>query len=220
MPIANYKLAIFDLDGTILDTLDDLTGSVNYALSELCFPSRTKNEVRSFVGNGIHKLIERAVPQGTSEEYIEKAYDVFKKHYELHCADKTAPYNGITELLKELRKLGYKTAVVSNKADFAVKALCKIYFPTLFDCITGERCEIAKKPAPDSVNAVLKQLNILRTEAVYIGDSEVDIATAKNAEMPCISVSWGFKSKQYLVECGAKHIVNNSAELLKLLISE
>lgn len=213
-----YRLAVFDLDGTILNTLDDLADSLNHVLSEYSYPARTTNETRQFVGNGIYKLIERAVPQYASADDINKVYTAFGEYYKLHCTEKTAPYNGIPELLQSLRNAGIKTAVVSNKADFAVKILCDKYFPQMFDSVIGERKGTAKKPAPDSVNKTLENLCIPASEAVYIGDSDVDILTAKNAGVDCISVSWGFRSKQFLCENGAKTIVSDAEELKKLLI--
>ncbi len=212
-----YKITVFDMDGTILNTLDDLKDSLNFTLDHFGYPKRTLEEVRRFVGNGIMKLIERGVPDGTSEEKIKEAYSFFIKHYSAHCADKTEPYSGITELLKKLRADGIKTAVVSNKADSAVNELCDKYFKGLFDISIGEREGVRRKPAPDSVNEVLKQLGLSREEAVYIGDSDVDVETAKNADMVCIGVEWGFRDRELLIEKGADYIVSNTEELYKLL---
>ena len=212
-----YKLAIFDMDGTILDTLEDLSASLNYALRLSGFEERTLAEVRSFVGNGIRKLVERGVPAGTSEAEIDRVFADFSAHYKLHCADKTKPYDGIRELLLELRSRGMKIAVVSNKADFAVQELCRQYFEQIFDAAVGEQNVVRKKPAPDSVNTVLEKLEICRTNAVYIGDSEVDIETAKNAQMDCIAVDWGFRDREYLKNVGAKIIVSDPESLLTLL---
>lgn len=213
-----YKLAVFDLDGTILDTLDDLTDSLNFALIKSGYPVRTRGEVRNFVGNGIRKLIERGVPKGTSEDAIINVYTEFSRYYKLHCADKTKPYDGITELLKQLRGAGCMTAVVSNKADYAVRELCKCYFDGMFDCVVGEREGIRRKPSPDSVNEVLSDLNISAGDAVYIGDSEVDILTAENAGIDCISVSWGFKDVDFLGRSGAKTIVSNADEIADIIL--
>ena len=212
-----YKIAVFDMDGTILNTLDDLKDSLNFTLDSFGYPKRTLEEVRRFVGNGIMKLIERGVPDGTSEEKIKEAYNFFIEYYSAHCADKTKPYAGITELLKKLRADGIKTAVVSNKADSAVKELCDKYFKGLFDISIGEREGVRRKPAPDSVNEVLKQLGFCREEAVYIGDSDVDVETAKNADMVCIGVEWGFRDRELLIEKGADYIVSDTEELCKLL---
>ena len=209
-----YQLAIFDMDGTILNTLEDLTDSLNYALSCSNYPTRTLDEVRNFVGNGIRKLMERAVPEGTSPEELEQVYADFTAYYPKHCYDKTKPYSGIIETIQNLRKQGIKTAVVSNKADYAVQILCKQYFDGLFDYAVGEQTGVQRKPAPDSVNIVLDKLKITRNNAVYIGDSDVDIDTARNAEMDCISVDWGFRDPSFLQEHGAKIMVSSPEELL------
>ncbi|MDD6312199.1 MAG: HAD family hydrolase [Firmicutes bacterium] len=208
-----YSLAVFDLDGTILDTLSDLTGSLNYALSNNGMPERSLEEVRRFVGNGIRKLIERGVPAGTPADITDLVHADFTKHYKLHCADNTKPYDGITEVLREIKSRGIKIAVVSNKADYAVKELCLRYFPGIFYIAVGEREGIRRKPAPDSVNAVLSELKTDRSEAVYIGDSDVDIQTAANAGIDCISVEWGFRDRQFLIQNGAKIILSKPCEL-------
>lgn len=215
-----YKLAIFDMDGTILNTLEDLTDSVNASLEQYGLPKRTEEEVCSFVGNGIHKLIERAVPAQTSEERIEEVYHTFAAYYKLHCADKTKPYEGISKLLADLRQQGIRTAVVSNKADFAVQDLCRKYFDGLFDAAVGEKPGVRCKPAPDSVNTVLKQLQLPPEAAVYIGDSEVDIETANNAGMKCISVGWGFRDAKWLQEQGAKMLVSEVGSLREELLQQ
>ena len=209
-----YELIVFDMDGTILDTLEDLKNSMNHTLRLHHMPERTLDEIRSFVGNGIRKLIERAVPIGTSEHKIYEIHGDFMKHYEIHCADCTKPYDGVIDLIKELRNRGYKTAVVSNKAHGAVQDLCVQYFPGLFNLAIGERPEIAKKPAPDMVNMALEQLQVTREKAVYIGDSDVDVATARNSELDMIAVDWGFRTREFLVEQGARIIVSKPAEIM------
>lgn len=209
-----YRLIIFDLDGTILDTLEDLTDSTNYALAKHYFPVRTLEEVRSFVGNGIGKLIERAVPAGTEKAVIEEVLGDFKSYYGEHCADKTKAYDGILDLLHSLRKRGLQTAVVSNKADFAVQELCSRYFPEMFDFVVGEREGIRRKPYPDSVCEVLSRLHIKKADALYVGDSEVDIETAKNAGIDVVSVEWGFRKKDFLLANGAVRLIGQPAELL------
>ena len=210
-----YQVAIFDLDGTLLDTLEDLADSTNHIMRSFGHPERTLKEVRCFVGNGIRKLIERSAPKDTPTEEIDRMFDAFKEYYGAHCAEKTKPYDGIMDLLDNLQKQGVKLAVVSNKADYAVKALCEQYFPGYFDEAVGERVGIARKPAPDTVNEVLKNLQMDKSQAVYIGDSEVDVQTAKNAEMDCIAVDWGFRDKEVLEEAGAKTIVSTPAEVRK-----
>ncbi len=213
----NYQLIIFDLDGTVLNTLEDLYRSTDYALKQCDFPERTKDEIRQFVGNGIRKLIERAVPAQTPEEQIRQVHQVFTEYYEKHCADNTRPYDGIPEVLQKLRQSGMKTAVVSNKADYAVQILCKDYFPGMFDAVAGEREGIRRKPAPDAVQAVLQALQISKEKAIYIGDSDVDIETAENAGMSCISVAWGFRDREFLLRHGAQKIISRPEELLHLL---
>lgn len=212
-----YALAVFDLDGTILDTLDDLTDSTNAVLERYHLPSRSRDEVRRFVGNGIHKLIERAVQPETDSETAENIYRDFLPWYCAHCAVKTRPYAGIPELLRQLRKMGMKTAVVSNKADPTVRTLCEQYFPGLFHVAFGERPGIARKPSPDAVLEVLRDLRIPKEQAVYIGDSDVDIRTAENAGLDVISVDWGFRDREFLLKNGARVIASNVRELMNLL---
>lgn len=214
-----YKLAVFDMDGTILDTLEDLKDSTNFALEKCGYPTRSYDEVRRFVGNGIRKLIERAVPEGLTVEQIDRVHEVFTEHYKVHCADKTKAYDGIKPLLEKLRASGVKTAVVSNKADYGVQELCKEYFDGLFDYAVGEREGIRRKPAPDAVNEALRVLGIDKSEAVYIGDSDVDFETAKNAELPCISVLWGFRDEEFLREKGATLFVRDPAEIYDIIIT-
>lgn len=212
------QLVIFDLDGTLLDTLDDLADAVNWALEQEQLPRRTREEVRAFVGNGIRNLIERAVPTGTEAAQTDRVFAGFKARYAGHCADKTRPYPGILELLARLRAEGIRTAVVSNKADFAVQTLCRDYFPGLVDCAVGERAGIPKKPAPDSVQEVLRALEIPREQAVYVGDSDVDVLTARNAGMDGILVLWGFRDRQTLERAGAKTFAATAEELCAALI--
>ncbi len=213
-----YELVIFDMDGTILDTLDDLADSLNYALIQSGMPTRTRTEVCNFVGNGIRKLIERGVPSGSTEEQIKGVHAIFTEYYKVHCVDKTQPYSGILELIQTLRVAGIKTAVVSNKADYGVQELCEQYFDGMFDAAVGERPNVRKKPAPDSVNEVLKQLGVDRTHALYVGDSDVDIETAKQAEMDCVSVLWGFRDREFLLAHGAKDMISQPQELLSRVL--
>lgn len=212
-----YRLVIFDLDGTLLDTLEDLYVSVNYALKQAEFPLRTKDEVKSFVGNGARNLITLALPKGVSEETCAEVYEIFAAHYAAHCFDQTGPYDGIFELLTGLHEAGILLAVVSNKDDAAVKPLCDRYFNGLLDVAVGRRDGVRKKPAPDTVNEVLELLQVERSDAVYVGDMDVDIETAKNAELPCISVTWGFRDPNFLHKHGAKIMVCSPDELLQQL---
>lgn len=206
--------AIFDMDGTILNTLDDLMDSTNFALKNNGLKERSLEEIRFFVGNGIQKLIERAVPQGTSKEVFEKVFADFKSHYKIHCADKTSYYDGIPSVIQTLRKMGVKTAVVSNKADFAVQELVEVYFKGLFDVALGEKTGVSKKPSPDMVNAALSVLGVEKESAFYIGDSDVDFETAKNSSLDFIGVSWGFRGRKFLENLGAKNIIDSPEELL------
>lgn len=215
-----YKLAIFDLDGTILDTLQDLTDSTNYVLNTNGYPIHTIDEVRRYVGNGIYLLIKRALPKGTDEKEIQRLFEQFVSYYKDHCAIKTKPYEGIKDLLVSLKEKGIKRAVVSNKGDFAVKILIDKYFPDLFEISVGQKDGVRKKPYPDSVNEVLKELDCKNQDAVYIGDSEVDIQTAMNANMECISVSYGFRSKDFLKENKARLIVDDVKGLYKELLGD
>lgn len=209
-----YDLIIFDMDGTILDTLEDLADSLNYTLKMHGYRTRTMEEVRSFVGNGIRRLVARGAGNTISEEELDSLCATQKEYYSLHCADKTKPYDGIPELLQTLRKAGYKTAVVSNKADYAVSNLVKQYFDGLFDMAVGERPDVRRKPAPDSVSEVLNRLQMPKEKAVYIGDSDVDIETAQNACLDCIAVDWGFRDREVLVSKGAEVIVSTPSEIL------
>ena len=215
--LTRYKLAIFDLDGTILNTLEDLTDSTNHALESLDLPTRSIDEVRRFVGNGIRLLIERAVPAETAEAIKDKVFAEFKAYYKEHSAVKTKPYDGIAELFAELRTSGCLVAVLSNKADFAVQDLCKDYFPGLIDYAAGEKEGIRRKPAPDAVLAILEKYQVAPEDAVYIGDSEVDVETAVNAGVSGISVTWGFRSKEWLAEHGAINSADSVDELKNLL---
>ena len=213
-----YHTAIFDLDGTLLDTLQDLADSTNYALALHHMPTRTVEEVRRFVGNGVGLLIHRAVPEGTEQELETQVLKDFRAHYLINMEHKTAPYPGVLELLDKLRAAGIHTAVVSNKFDGAVKGLCETYFGSRVEVAIGESQGVARKPAPDTVFRALAELNAQPEGAVYIGDSDVDIQTAKNAGLPCISVSWGFRDEAFLNEHGASVIAATREELADLLL--
>lgn len=212
-----YKLAVFDMDGTILNSLHDIFVSLNHALAETGLPEITFPQCRSYVGNGIRKLIERAVPPGTDAAHMDRVHAAFTAHYRIHCSDTTRPYDGIIETLKKLRADGWKTAVVSNKPDYGVQELCRLHFDGLFDAATGERPGYAKKPAPDLVDMILKMLGTARSEAVYIGDSEVDVATAAQAGMDAVIVTWGFREEEALRAAGAKTLADTPEALYRLL---
>lgn len=209
------KLYIFDLDGTILDTLKDLAISVNYALAVFDFPPLSDKEVADRTGNGVQRLVELSVPSGTDTKTTFAVFDVFKQHYFYHCADHTRPYDGIKDVICEIRKQGAKCAVVSNKMDSAVQELAKDYFDGLFDFVAGQKDGVRKKPYPDTVLLVLDTFGVRKEDALYIGDSEVDIATAKNADMDGLSVAWGFRDRELLKRSGAMRIISKPIEILQ-----
>lgn len=208
-----YKLAIFDMDGTILSTLDDLANGVDYALSENGLPARSKQETRAALGRGVRFLIEQSVPAGLSDAEISKVEEDFLKYYKVHSMDNTRPYDGIVELIKEVRASGVKTAVVSNKIDSAVKELCANFFEGAFDVAYGERVGIPRKPDPKPINAIIDEFGLSKNEVVYIGDSEVDLLTANNAKIDHIIVTWGFRDRAFLEQNGAKNLVESMEEL-------
>jgi phosphoglycolate phosphatase len=210
------KLAIFDLDGTLLNTIEDLHASTNFALKSEGLPERSLDEVRCFVGNGIHKLIERAVPDGCPPELTERVFGVFKRHYAENCMNLTRPYPGISELLARLKSDGWLLGVVSNKADAPAKALIAHYFPNVFDSVVGERENVRKKPAPDSVFETVRGLGCSIDDAVYIGDSDVDGRTAANAGCKSVLVSWGFRARETLLPFGCP-IADSAIELENIL---
>lgn len=212
-----YQTVIFDLDGTLLNTLEDLKDSVNFALRSRGFAERSLEEVRSFVGNGIRRLIEQAVPEGTKVEEADKVFEAFRTHYMEHCQDKTAPYDGIMELLKELKKNSYQMAIVSNKSDAAVKELTSYYFGEYINVAIGEREGIKRKPAPDSVFEAMRLLGANAKASVYVGDSDVDRKTASNAGLACVSVTWGFREEEELRKLEPEYLIKEPMELMEIL---
>lgn len=214
-----YKGIVWDLDGTLLDTLDDLTDAVNAALGMHGLPQKTKDEVRKAVGNGIRKLIERTVPAETDEVTTNAVFVSFKEYYKDHMNDKTASYEGITDLLRSLSDRGVRMAVVSNKADFATAELCRIYFGGVIDVAIGQRDGVPKKPSPDAVFTALAELGVTAAEAVFIGDSDVDVLTGMNAGMDVIAVSWGFRTADSLKAAGADRIADTPKTLGEMLLS-
>jgi len=213
----NYQTVLFDLDGTLLDTIEDLRDAVNHELAAGGDPLRTLEEVRQFVGNGLRNLMARSLPSGRSEEEIDRRTAGMKAFYLEHSCCKTKPYPGIPELLQRLRRSGTAVAVVSNKADRAVQELCRVYFPEGVDAAVGEVAGLPRKPAPDTVELALRRLGRGKEGAVYIGDSEVDIATARNAGLPCLSVTWGFRPRAVLEEAGAAALIDSAEELWQVL---
>lgn len=211
-----YKNYIFDLDGTLLDTLDDLTASTNYALHEFGMPVYSRDQIRMFVGNGVRKLIERAVPGGATNEKFEEVLSVFQQHYLQHGMDHTVPYAGIVDLLTKLRAEGRRVAVVSNKFCAATEELCDSFFGELVEVAIGENeaAGIKKKPSPDTVVEAMRQLGATCDDTVYVGDSDVDVQTAKNSGIPCISVLWGFRDKDFLLAHGAETFVASPMDII------
>lgn len=208
-----YQTYIFDLDGTLLDTLGDLHASCNHALRSHGMPERSIDEVRRFVGNGVKKLMERAIPNGMDNPLFEETYQSFRQHYLLHNLDTTKPYPGIMEMLQKMKEQGKNVAVVSNKFYAATQELCRHFFGDLVTVAIGEREGIRKKPAPDTVMEALRQLDVPKEGSVYVGDSDVDIETARNCGIPCISVLWGFRDRAFLLGHGATTLIDSPQDL-------
>ena len=213
-----YDTVIFDLDGTLLDTLQDLAAAVNYALKRQGYPARTVREVCRFVGNGVEKLMRRAVPAGLPEGDILAALAVFKEYYALHNNDATAPYPGIETLLAHLKAQGVRMAIVSNKNAPNVKALARLYFPDTISMAVGEGGGVRAKPCPDTVLHVMNEWRCDPARVLYVGDSDVDIQTAQNAGVDCASVCWGFRPEQELRAAGATMLVHSAQELEAIVL--
>ena len=212
-----YDTLLFDLDGTLLDTLDDLRDSTNHALSAFGFAERSREEIRSFVGNGVRNLMRKAVPEGTPDELFEAVFAEFRAHYAEHWRDSTQPYPQIMEMLEALKASGHRMAVISNKSDAEVKKLVRDFFGELLPIAVGDRPGVLRKPEPDTVFRTLEELGGTAERALYIGDSEVDVRTARNAAVDLVAVSWGFRSRQELVEAGAGCIIDSPLKLLALV---
>lgn len=212
-----YKCVIFDLDGTLLNTLEDLADSVNLMLENFLCPRRSLEEIRQFVGNGMRKLVERSVPEGFDKNKLESAYEFFREAYRKNMQNKTRAYKGISECLEELNRLGIKIAVTSNKNDDAVKNLCKEYFGELVTVAVGVRDDIPPKPDPEMVNNVISELCFEKSDCIFVGDSETDIRTAKNAGLESVGVLWGFRDREILEQEGADYIVLHTDELTGIL---
>ena len=215
--MGKYDTVIFDLDGTLLNTIEDLTDSVNFALGLYGFPHKSLEKIRSFVGNGAARLIELSIPDGASNPMYEKCFVDFRNHYSMNMRNKTDAYEGIMELLRQLLEKKYKIAIVSNKFDTAVKELNKIYFEKYIKVAIGESEKVSKKPAPDTVFKALEELGSVTDKSVYVGDSEVDVKTAKNAGVICVGVTWGFRNRKVLEQNGADYIIDTPQELLKII---
>ena len=212
-----YRGILFDMDGTVLDTLSDLHTATNVSLTKNGLPKRSLDEVRRFVGNGIRRLVELAVPEGSDKGTVDAVFADFNDYYKDHCADRTRAYPGINTLLSSLRQAGVKTAVVSNKSDYAVQELVERYFKGGFDYALGVKDGVPRKPAPDMVYAALSALGAAKEEAVYVGDSDVDLMTAKNSGLPCIAVTWGFRDRAFLRAHGATRFADRPADVLRLV---
>lgn len=212
-----YQTAIFDMDGTILETLEDMCASVNVTMDHVGYPRRTMDEVRRFVGNGAAKLIERCMPAGAEDPRYPAALEFYRAYYDAHAQIKTGPYPGIPELLNQLSREGVRLAVVSNKPDEAVRALTERYFPSVFPVAIGNRDGWATKPAPDSVYEAMCLLGARRESTVYVGDSDVDVDTARNAGLDSVIVTWGFRDEDFLRAHGAQHLAHNADELYEML---
>ena len=212
-----YQTAIFDMDGTILETLEDMCASVNVTMDHVGYPRRTMDEVRRFVGNGAAKLIERCMPAGAEDPRYPAALEFYRAYYDAHAQIKTGPYPGIPELLNQLSREGVRLAVVSNKPDEAVRALTERYFPGVFPVAIGNRDGWVTKPAPDSVYEAMRLLGARRESTVYVGDSDVDVDTARNAGLDSVIVTWGFRDEDFLRAHGAQHLAHNADELYEML---
>lgn len=210
------KAIVFDLDGTLLNTLDDLHLSVNYAMEKFGYPTLSKEQVRQILGRGIRFMIENALPE-KARDRVDEVLSVFKAYYDVHKDDNTAPYDGVIDMLKAVKKADYKTAIVSNKYDQAVQQLKDGLFCGYIDFALGQVEGVESKPAPDGVWLALEKLGVSKEDAVYMGDSEVDLLTAKNAQMRCIACSWGFRDKAQLVGFGASEIIDRPQDLLEIL---
>lgn len=213
----NKKIVVFDLDGTLIDTLDDLMDSVNVQLEKFGYPLRSRKEIRDFVGNGNLLLMKRSFGEDAPSDVIDASYEGFKAYYKDHCMDKTKPYDGILDVLKAVKEKGYKTAIVSNKVDFATKQLSKQWFGNLIDYAQGQEDNLLMKPAPDAIYKVLNILGEKLEDAVYVGDSNVDVQTAKNANMDMITVTYGFRDEDVLIKLGAQNFAHTPQEILNYL---
>ena len=211
---------VFDMDGTVLNTLEDLTVSMNYVLDRFNMPGHRLEEYRLFFGNGVKEALRLSLPEGASADIIDEMMVVFKEHYDAHCMDRTRPYDGIVDVMRQLKEKGYRLAIVSNKIDSAVKELNDRFFADYVDTALGEKTGINRKPAPDMVYAALKEMGSTKEESIYIGDSEVDLMTARNSELPCISVLWGFRDKKYLIEQGADCFADRPEDIIRILAGE
>lgn len=213
-----YKAVLFDMDGTLLDTLEDLCDSTNHVLRQMGYPERSLAEMRRFVGNGAEMQIRRSVPEGTGEEKIMEVLAAYRAYYQDHCQIKTKVYDGLLDMLSELKAKGVKLAVVSNKPDSAVQKLSREYFGGRMDFAVGPSGSVRCKPYPDMAETALRALGVEKKDAVFVGDSEVDVQTGLNAGLDVIAVSWGFRTREVVMAAGAKMIADNADELKKFIL--
>ena len=218
--VKKYDAILFDLDGTLLDSLEDMKDSVNHVMREFGFPEHTTEEIRTFVGNGIRRLIERSVPEDTDPRTCEAALKVYRSYYNDHCMIKTKPYDGVPELLAALKKEGFAMAIVSNKNEEAVEEMREHYFGDLVPLAFGQSDAVPKKPDPSMVYAAADRLGIPKERCIYVGDSEVDIETAKNAGIDCITCLWGFREKEFLLAEGARVLAEAAEDILRVVVEE
>lgn len=211
------KLLIFDLDGTLLYTLEDLMNSVNYTLEFFGYEKKTLEEVSKHVGNGVEHLIKMSLPENIGDDELEKCYSCFKKHYSQHCCDKSRPYDGIMETLRILKYRGVKIGIVSNKYQDAAEEVCEHYFKGLYDIVVGESETCRKKPAPDGVNLICEKFEVPQNEVLFFGDSEVDIETARNSGVYCVSVLWGYRDRELLTDSGANVFLTNPLDIADII---
>ena len=214
-----YRAVLFDMDGTVLDTLTDLAAAANTALRHFGLPEGSREKVCASLGNGASYLIHACVPEGTEERFTREVLAWYKPWYDAHCCIETRPYPGILELMARLKAKGIRQAIISNKADPAVQELAARFFPGLLETAVGESETVRRKPDPDAVLAAAQQMGMTLDECVYVGDTEVDLATARNAGMACLSVTWGFRSEEELLAAGATHIAHNTEELEKQILA-
>ena len=215
-----YQAVLFDMDGTVLDTLDDLCDSINHSLAEFSLPQVSREHVRQCLGNGAAFLVSHSIPADCSPDLEADVLAFYKPWYDAHCLIKTAPYEGILPMMQSLKEHGLRLAIISNKPDRAVQELSDAFFPGLLELSVGESPSVRRKPAPDTVLTAASQIGLSVDQCVYVGDSEVDLQTARNAGMDCISVTWGFRDEAQLIEAGASNLVRTPQELESLLLRE
>ncbi|MBP5770771.1 MAG: HAD-IA family hydrolase [Bacteroidaceae bacterium] len=214
----SVKAVVFDLDGTLLYTLQDLANALNWALRQNGMPERTLSEVRRFVGNGVQRLVQRAMPEESVTPLFDKTFSDFKRYYMVHCQETTCPYEGVPEMLLTLKAHGFKLAIVSNKLQAGVDELCNRYFRDTVTVAIGDQPSLQRKPAPDMVNEALRILGVDARDAVYVGDSDIDLLTARNSGLPCISVLWGYRDRDFLLEQGATCLAEKTDDVLDILL--